>query len=158
MTGLSFMTKIYGLSKCSKLRKRYKTTNNVAMKGLPIRVFSLLVLISHSNGFSTECSFEVNGDSLWSLMLIEDEVDLKVNVSGSCELTILAVGGGGWGEYQGGGSGYLKYQKICLSTGITSLHAKAGGDSQSSSVIYDGTSIIAKHGQEGMSDTHVDYK
>ena len=48
--------------------------------------------------------------------------------------------------------GYLKYQKIRLLTGITTLHAEAGGHSQSSSVIYDGTSIVAKHGQEGMSD------
>ena len=98
---------------------------------------------------SSKCSFNVNGDSLMSLMVTEDEVDVTVNAFGSCELTILAVGGGGVGFYQGGGSGYLQYQKISLSTGITSLQATAGANAQPSSVTFNGTSIVANPGQIG---------
>ena len=82
-----------------------------------------------------------------SLMVIEDQLDVIVNAFGSCELTILAVGGGGEGYYQGGGSGYLQYQKISLSTGITSLQATAGANAQPSSVTFNGTSIVANPGQ-----------
>ena len=103
--------------------------------------------------YSSECSFDVNGDRLMSLMVTEDQVDITVNVSGLCEITILAVGGGGRGHGQGGGSGYLQYQKIWLSSGITSLHATAGAYSgASSSVTFNGISIVANPGQEGELD------
>jgi len=98
---------------------------------------------------SSECSFNVNGDSVKSLMVTEDQVDVTVIAFGSCELTILAVGGGGKGYYGGGGSGYLQYQKILLSTGISSLHAVAGASAQPSSVTFNGTSIVANPGQGG---------
>ena len=101
---------------------------------------------------SSECSFNVNGDPVMSLMLTEDEVDLKVDVSGFCEITILAVGGGGRGFYHGGGSGYLQYQKIWLSNGIMSLNATAGASAKPSSVIYNGISIVANPGQRGYDD------
>ena len=70
----------------------------------------------------------------------------------SCELTILAVGGGGDCHFQGGGSGYLQYQKISLSSGITSLHATAGARAQPSSVTFNGRSIVANPGQGGELD------
>jgi len=96
---------------------------------------------------TAECFF--NGDSPKSVMVTEDQVDVTVNVFGSCELTILAVGGGGQGNFQGGGSGYLQYQKISLSSGITSLHATAGARAQPSSVTFNGRSIVANPGQRG---------
>ena len=102
---------------------------------------------------SSECSFNVNGDSVMSLMVTEDQVDVTVNVSGSCELTILAVGGGGQGNGQGGGSGYLQYQKKRIDhfSGITSINAKAGSAAEASSVTYNGTIVLARAnpGQEG---------
>ena len=102
--------------------------------------------------YSSECFFNVNGDRLMSVKVTEDQVDVIVNAFGSCELTILAVGGGGEGYLQGGGSGYLQYQKISLSSGITSLHAIAGASAQPSSVTFNGTSIVANPGQGGDSD------
>ena len=72
------------------------------MKELPIRVFSLclLLLFSIANGLQSpsECFFNVNGHRLTSLMVTEDEVNVIVNSFGSCELTFLAVGGGGRGD------------------------------------------------------------
>ena len=77
-------------------------------------------------------------------MLTEDEVDLTVIASGSCELTILAVGGGGQGHGQGGGSGFLQYLKKTInpSSGITSLKAQAGSAAQASSVSYNGSIFL----------------
>merc|ERR1712110_346076 len=105
---------------------------------------------------SEECSFEVNGVRVESLMVTEEEVEVLVNPFGSCEITILAVGGGGRGNYQGGGSGYLQYLKknIFPSSGITSLNAKAGSAAEASSVTYNGSIVLvqANPGQGGDSD------
>lgn len=63
--------------------------------------------------------------------------------------------GGGGGKLHGGGSGYLQYQRIWLSTGISSLHAVAGAccfPAQPSTVTYNGTSIVANPGQRGEYD------
>ena len=62
------------------------------------------------------------------------------------------MGGGGKGWYHGGGSGYLQYQKIWFSNGITSLNATAGATAKPSSVIYDGISIVANPGQREYND------
>ena len=89
-------------------------------------------------------------------MVTEEEVDLTVVALGSCDLTILAVGGGGEGNGQGGGSGHLQYQKkkIDPSSGITSLKAKAGGAAEASSVTYNGSIVLvqANPGQSGDPD------
>ena len=84
-------------------------------------------------------------------MVTEDEVDVTVSAIGSCELTILAVGGGGMGAHYGGGSGFLQYQKIRVSNGITSLSVVAGASAQPSSVTftYSGISIVANPGLRG---------
>ena len=118
------------------------------MEELNLKVVSLLLLVSYTNG----CFFEVNGDRLESLVVTEDEVDLAVIAAGSCELTVLAVGGGGRGYGSGGGSGYLQYQKkrIDQFSGITSINAKAGGPDNPSSVTYNnGTIVLANPGQGG---------
>ena len=90
-----------------------------------------------SNGGFNRCFFDVNGEQSESLMVTDDEIDFLVNVFGTCELTILAVGGGGEGGGQGGGSGNIHYEKILESSdGITNftLNARAGGGSTASSV------------------------
>ena len=105
-----------------------------------------------ANCTSSECFFDVKGDRLESLMVngTSVEVNLTAIVFGSCNLTILAVGGGGQGQRGGGGSGYLQYQKISLSTaGLTTLIAETGNGTQASSVTYNGTSIVAKPGHAG---------
>ena len=81
--------------------------------------------------------------------MTEDQVNVIVIAFGSCQLTILAVGGGGEGDYQGSGSGFLQYQKTRLSSGITSVNAIAGSHAQPSSVSFNGTSIVANPGQGG---------
>ena len=68
------------------------------MEELNLKVVSLLLLVSYTNG----CFFEVNGDPLESLMVTEGEVDFTVIAEGSCELTVLAVGGGERGYGSGG--------------------------------------------------------
>ena len=130
------------------------------MKKLELRVLPLMLLIAYSNGLQSpspfepsdsvpsgpaECFFIVNDDQVESLMVTEEEVDLPVIAFGSCELNILAVGGGGRGIYQGGGSGYLQYQKKKIDpfSGITSLNAKAGSYAEASTVtIMDQSSLF----------------
>ena len=106
-----------------------------------------------ANCTSSECFFfGVNGDRLDSLMVTSASAEVNVNVVGFCKVTILAVGGGGRGDCGGGGSGYLQYQKIYLSSGVTSFHAETGYAAQASSVTYNGTygtSIVANPGQLG---------
>ena len=134
---------------------------------LELRVLPLMLLIAYSNGLQSpspfepsdsvpsgpaECFFIVNDDQVESLMVTEEEVDLPVIAFGSCELNILAVGGGGRGLYQGGGSGYLQYQKKKIDpfSGITSLNAKAGSYAEASTVTYNGSIVLvqANPGQE----------
>ncbi len=103
-----------------------------------------------SNGDFNRCFFDVNGEQSESLMVTDDEIDFLVNVFGTCELTILAVGGGGKGRGQGGGSGNIHYEKILESSdGITNftLNARAGGGSTASSVPHYG--IVANPGHNG---------
>ena len=107
------------------------------MKEHELRVLPLMLLITYSNGLQSpspvepsdsvpsgpaECFFIVNDEQVESLMVTQEEVDLTVVALGSCDLTILAVGGGGRGSYQGGGSGYLQYQKNKIENLLRSAH------------------------------------
>ena len=103
-----------------------------------------------TNCSKSKCFFDVNGDHVESLMVTEDTVDLTANVTGLCTLRFLAVGGGGQGSYQGGGSGYLQYWKLNLLPGaMISINAKAGAAGEASIVTYNGIIIMAYPGHDG---------
>lgn len=136
----------------------YYLENDPHYHQLCVLLTELLPPFEPSNSASTgpadcystaECFFI--GDSPKSVMVTEDEVEVTVSAIGSCELTILAVGGGGMGAHYGGGSGFLQYQKIRVSNGITSLYVVAGASAQPSSVTftYSGISIVANPGLRG---------
>lgn len=91
-----------------------------------------------------------------SLMLTVDtrsEVGLNVSMLGSssCQLTLLAVGGGGEGDNTGGGSGYLKYQTVTLELGVNTITARLGAGRQASTVSINGDPLTAEKGKSGYS-------
>ena len=71
--------------------------------------------------------------------------------SSSCQLTLLAVGGGGEGDNTGGGSGYLKYQTVTLELGVNTITARVGAGRQASTVIINGNTLTAEKGKSGYS-------
>ena len=74
--------------------------------------------------------------------------EISINGWGSCNLTLLVVGGGGCGYSGGaGGSGYLEYRSLQVSGGSV-MTAQVGDQGQSSSVtISGGDSITAQPGE-----------
>ena len=100
------------------------------------------------------CTLLTNGERHQTLMINDTEAEVSIDVTalgpGSCQLTLLAVGGGGEGSNGGGGSGYLKYRKVALDPGVNTIRARVGAGSQASTVIINGvTNITAMSGQPG---------
>ena len=82
---------------------------------------------------------------------VKQTSEISINGWGSCDLTLLVVGGGGSGfiGYGGGGSGYLVYRSLQVSAG-TLMTANVGSGGQSSSLtISGGDTITAEPGQTG---------
>ena len=81
--------------------------------------------------------------------------EISINGWGSCDLTLLVVGGGGRGStgYGGGaGSGYLEYRSLQVSAGSL-MTAQVGDQRQSSSVTISGGDTITAHlGEDGQGD------
>ena len=72
--------------------------------------------------------------------------------SDSCQLTLLAVGGGGIGGNGGGGSGYFVYQTVSLDLGVNTITAMVGTGGQPSTLSINGfTNVTAESGQDWFS-------
>ena len=99
----------------------------------------------------SECNLTMNGESSQSLMLtnVGQTSEISIQGWGSCNLTLLVVGGGGIGFAAyggGGGSGYLEYRSLQVSAG-TLLTAQVGDQGRSSSlIISSGDTFIAESG------------
>ena len=97
-------------------------------------------------------SLAMDGESSQSLMLtnVSQTSEISIQGWGSCNLTILVVGGGGYGaNYGGGGSGYLEYRSLQVSGG-TLMTAQVGNTGQSSSLIISGgDTVTAEPGVNG---------
>ena len=98
------------------------------------------------------CSLVMDGEEHTSLMLTSTGLTHKVTLTGGgeCHLKLLLVGGGGnFGSYGGGGSGYIEYLQHQVSAG-TVLTAWVGDQRQSSSVIISrGDTFTALPGYDG---------
>ena len=90
------------------------------------------------------------------MMFTQTGVEVTVDVSGSCwsgQLTLFLVGGGGYGNYGGGGSGYLQYQTIDV-LGVTNIRLTVGDYREASSVIINDQTIVAEPGDNGGSSSY----
>ena len=68
----------------------------------------------------------------------------------SCQLRVLAIGGGGRSYGPGGGSGYIQYQTLELSQGLTTVSTKVETFGYDTVVNINGETVItAKHGGSG---------
>ena len=107
------------------------------------------------------CTLSMDGDTYQYLKLEDTNETHEITVIGSsqwqCNLTFLAVGGGGHEDAGGGdggaGSGYLKYVSIQVNDG-TSITADVGNEQQPSNVkIWQSGNIFinykAESGQDG---------
>ena len=99
----------------------------------------------------SKCGLALDGEEHTSLMLTHTGQTQSVTLTGwgLCDLTLLLVGGGGnFGSYGGGGSGYLEYSHHQVSAGSV-LTAQVGGQRQSSSVTTSGDTLTALPGYDG---------
>jgi len=101
-----------------------------------------------------DCGFDLynNGSRIQHMMLTEPGVEVDVNIRLSiskCQMSLLAVGGGGSGLNCGGGSGYIQYFTQALNSTPTNLRLAVGRASESSNVtINEVNKIEAEHGQD----------
>ena len=71
----------------------------------------------------TDCGLEMNGSPFpvhFPYLMLVNTVAvhvLSVVGEGPCTLRLLAVGGGGYGNFAGGGSGYVQYRSIQVDKG-----------------------------------------
>jgi len=113
------------------------------------------------NCIGQQCDLEMNGEVSQSLMVTNTSESQSITVSGvatveSCELRILAVGGGGGygGSYHGGGagSGYLQYRTIIVNPG-TIVTLDVGDHEEPSTVAFgNGYTVTAQPGQDSQGD------
>ena len=90
----------------------------------------------------------MDGESSTSGVLVTNSTTVKALALGYCELTVLAVGGGGDSEYSssgygGGGSGYIEWTTMNL-TGPADrdLQITVGGNRQKTSVTYSNNILV----------------
>ena len=99
---------------------------------LLLAVLPSLLLTPPGASADPGCSLDLGGELHTSLVLTADQ-DILVAGRG-CELTLLAVGGGGRGGlYGGAGSGHLEYRSLGVEAG-TVISARVGGQGRASSL------------------------
>ena len=99
-----------------------------------------------------DCELVVDGIPHTSLMFADPGAEVSVDVAGDCstsEVRVVAVGGGGYGSYGGGGSGLIQYQTKGLA-GVTNIRLTVGDHAEPSSVIINDQRIVAKPGFDGI--------
>jgi len=98
-----------------------------------------------------DCSFQYNGESHRSLMFTEPGLNINVTarpfLSSGCQLRVLAIGGGGEGYGDGGGSGYIQFHSEMLNP-ETLISLTVGDKSQSSNVTVNGQTVMAAPGND----------
>ena len=82
-----------------------------------------------------------NGETYKSLKFTDPGVMINVTTTkpflGECQLRVLAIGGGGYGYYEGGaGSGYIQYLNKPL-TASSSISLTVGDSSSSMDFYFD---------------------
>ena len=101
-----------------------------------------------STSITSRCGLTVEGEFKQSLMLQTPiykslmltkvgQREISIQGDGSCNLTLLVVGGGGYGGRGGGGSGYLEYRSLQVSAGSLMTY-QVGDQEQSSSLTISG--------------------
>ena len=88
------------------------------------------------------CSLVMGGERSQAVMLTRVGEESEISVSGAagtCDLTLLVVGGGGHDSplYGGAGSGHLEYRSLQVAAG-TVLTARVGYQGQASSLAISG--------------------
>ena len=89
------------------------------------------------------------------MMVTEPGVEVELNTIASisiCELRILAVGGGGYGSWGGGGSGFIRYFTKTLTSSPELIKMTVGEKEKASKVIITGKTIWAYKGDHGRDD------
>ena len=80
-----------------------------------------------------DCSFSVGSDAaMQTSFMFTESTGIAVAALGDCEVTVLAVGGGGSGNYAGGGSGFVASATAPVAS--SQLYASVGGSGQESSL------------------------
>ena len=107
-----------------------------------------------------QCFLAIHGEFYQSLKVTNTSGSQNLTVIGpaSCELRILAVGGGGKdaseGHVGGAGSGYLQYRVMNLDPGtIVSMDVGDLGEPSTVTIVNTGETITADPGQGGHSST-----
>ena len=88
-----------------------------------------------------DCGLMYNGETYKSLKFTDPGVMINVTTTkpflGECQLRVLAIGGGGYGYYEGGaGSGYIQYLNKPL-TASSSISLTVGDSSSSMDFYFD---------------------
>ena len=97
-----------------------------------------------------DCGFFYNGQQENHMMFKEPGTEFHLTTKSSlstCQLRILAVGGGGRGGYEGGGSGYIQYVTQTLSSSPTFIKLIVGDKRGESKVTIAGNTIRALPGK-----------
>ena len=103
----------------------------------------------------TDCGLEMNGSPFpvhFPYLMLVNTVEvhvISVVGEGPCTLRLLAVGGGGYGNFAGGGSGYVQSRSLQVDKG-TVISAKVGDSGEPSSVtVEDIGTTVANRGEDG---------
>ena len=97
-----------------------------------------------------KCSFLYNGSRNQSALMFTDPgVNVTILTFAECKLRFLAVGGGGYADSDGAGSGYVQYQSMDISGGSV-IQMRVGNERQSSIVSCNGEVFEALPGYRGL--------
>jgi len=111
-----------------------------------------------------DCGFFYNGKQENHMMFTQPGTEIELSTKGvsisTCELRILAVGGGGngYGYKDGGGSGYIQYVTQTLSSSPTFIKFIVGDEQKESNVTIAGNTIRALPGTHIKSDGNGGYR
>ena len=101
------------------------------------------------------CGFAIEGEeTVLTSYMFNKTGDTNVNILalGDCELTVVAVGGGGSGNYAGGGSGYVTNASLTVLTSELVVRVGGGGDPSSLETSEGQTIITAQPGQDNVNE------
>ena len=99
-----------------------------------------------------DCGFFYNGKEENHMMFTETGTEFELTTKGvsisTCQLRILAVGGGGRGDFEGGGSGYIQYVTQILTSSPIYIKLIVGDKRKESHVTIAGNTIRALPGKD----------
>ena len=101
-----------------------------------------------------DCGFFYNGKKETHMIFSDPGVGVELSTGSisTCQLRVMAVGGGGHGSNGGGGSGYIQYFTQTLTSNPTLIKLAAGHEREASNVTIDGNTVRTLPGKNGGND------